>query len=234
METHANATQHTRNHTHGRRFGSRTPFTRCDKAARERLLRSGSSSGAGDGNRTHDIQLGKQHIPEGLQGDMSKTPHIAAFAHQRLRPEAQNRDGPPPDPEKRSPGARDGDTGADRETAVLGGTLREYTDPQPTSTPKVYSEALASFMRTIAAASDDNRLTVFEMMCREAAGYVRNGGLDLHDYGDAFQEAADMHGLVERYGQDSITAFMAEAIEPTGAVDHYFHLTRSSSNLVSG
>jgi hypothetical protein len=77
----------------------------------------------------------------------------------------------------------------------------------------VYSEGLASCIRTIALAQPGDRLAVFQNMAREAARYVREGGIDTSVYADGFQDAAVAHGLVEAHGQDCIQVIIANALK---------------------
>jgi len=51
--------------------------------------------GAGDGNRTHDIQLGKLDCRQADQAPSCKTLHIGPQRHQRVTAEKQNRTEPP-------------------------------------------------------------------------------------------------------------------------------------------
>ena len=60
------------------------------------------AAGAGDENRTHDIQLGKLHVLYDRQDDSCKTDPNPLFAFQWVTSEKQNRIGPAPDPENKT------------------------------------------------------------------------------------------------------------------------------------
>jgi KaiC/GvpD/RAD55 family RecA-like ATPase len=80
----------------------------------------------------------------------------------------------------------------------------------------IYAKGLASCIRTIAVAQPDDRLAVFQNMAREAAGYVRKGGIDVSEFADRFQDMAVAYGLVEAHSQDAIQAMLTDALkEPT-------------------
>jgi putative DNA primase/helicase len=86
-----------------------------------------------------------------------------------------------------------------------------------------YGEGLASCIRTIALAHPDTRLAVFQNMARDAAGYVRKGGIDVSEFADRFQDSAVAYGLVEAHGQDAIQIMLADALkEPPALNGHAF------------
>ena len=66
---------------------------------------------------------------------------------------------------------------------------------------------LAAARRAVALAQPNNRLAVFQKLAREVAGYVRNGGIDVREFADLFQDAAVINGLIEAHGQDAIRQF---------------------------
>jgi hypothetical protein len=77
---------------------------------------------------------------------------------------------------------------------------------------QAYAAALASCIRTIASAPSDKKWVVFTNMAREAAGYVHQGGLELSEFADRFQEAAVANKLVEAYGQDAVQGVLSRAL----------------------
>ena len=84
---------------------------------------------------------------------------------------------------------------------------------------------LAAARRAVALAQPNNRLAVFQKMAREVAGYVRNGGIDVREFADLFQDAAVINGLIEAHGQDAIQAILADALKETlngdASASHY-------------
>jgi putative DNA primase/helicase len=82
-----------------------------------------------------------------------------------------------------------------------------------------YASGLQSCIRMISLAQPDNRFAVFQNMAREAAGYVRKGGISVSELADRFQGAAVAYGLVEAYGQDAIQAVLADALKEHPALN---------------
>jgi hypothetical protein len=99
-------------------------------------------------------------------------------------------------------------------------------DPRAVAREAIHEDCgngLASCIRTIALAHPDNRLAVFQNMAREAAGYVRKGGIDVSEFADRFQDSAVAYGLVEAHGQDAIQIMLADALkEPPALNGHAF------------
>ena len=85
--------------------------------------------------------------------------------------------------------------------------------------PLVYANGLASCIRTIALAPPENRLAVFQNMAKDAAGYVRMGGIGVSEFADQFQHAAVAYGLVDAYGQDAVQAILADALKERTALN---------------
>ena len=77
---------------------------------------------------------------------------------------------------------------------------------------QAYAAALASCIRTIASAPSDKKWVVFTNMAREAAGYVHQGGLELSEFADRFQEAAVANKLIETCGQDAVQGVLSRAL----------------------
>jgi hypothetical protein len=82
-----------------------------------------------------------------------------------------------------------------------------------TSTGYQFEQGLASSIRTIANASPEIRLKVFEQQAAEVSEWVHSGAISKRTFVDRFQEAAVAYDLIDRHGQDSVQAILAEALE---------------------
>jgi hypothetical protein len=80
-----------------------------------------------------------------------------------------------------------------------------------------YQRGLDSCIRTIALAGPNLKLLVFKSMAKEAAGYVRKGGLEKANVVDRLNDAALSNGLTEQHGQDVVQAALAEAFTDSPA-----------------